>query len=148
MTLLSSKLCLQRKSSQKQQQKGSELGTLEWDPIYHDCLIRISNVDTLDFLLNPLFFGYSTEKSKNVFFKLRVLPCLCILISNGEHNFKLTDFWYATLIGRILHTFHDTRTKLSKSRDYEKERNTYFLDIHHIPALINYINYKTEIQKN
>jgi len=31
-------------------------------------------VDTFDFLLNPLFFGYSAEKSKTGFLKLRVLP--------------------------------------------------------------------------
>jgi len=31
-------------------------------------------VDTFDFLLNSLFFGYSTEKSKTGFLKLRVLP--------------------------------------------------------------------------
>ena len=49
---------------------GSELGTLEWDTINPDCLIRISNVDTYDFLLNPLIFGYSREKSKTGFLKL------------------------------------------------------------------------------
>ena len=43
-------------------QKCPELRTLEWDTINPDCLIRISNVDTFDFLLNPLFFGYNTEK--------------------------------------------------------------------------------------
>ena len=52
----------------------SELGTLEWDTINPDCLIRISHVATFDFLLNPLFFGKSTEKSKTGFLKLRVLP--------------------------------------------------------------------------
>jgi len=52
----------------------SELGTLEWDTIDPDCLIRISNVDTYDFLLNPLFFGKSRKKSKTGFLKLRVLP--------------------------------------------------------------------------
>ena len=65
-----------------------ELGTLEWDTINPDCLIRISNVDTFDFMLNPLFFGYRTEKSKTGFFKLRVLPVSCILILNGAQNFK------------------------------------------------------------
>jgi len=50
------------------------MGTLEWDTVNPDCLIRISNVDTFDFLLNSLFFGYSTEKSKTGFLKLRVLP--------------------------------------------------------------------------
>ena len=41
-----------------------ELGTLEWDTIIPDCLIRISNVDTFDFLLNTILFRYSREKSK------------------------------------------------------------------------------------
>jgi len=45
----------------------SELGTLEWDTFNPDCLIRISNVDTFKFLLNPLFFGYSTENQKQIF---------------------------------------------------------------------------------
>ena len=48
----------------------SELGTLEWNTINPDCLIRISTVDTFDFLLNPLFFGYSA-KNKNRFFKIK-----------------------------------------------------------------------------
>ena len=48
-----------------------ELGTLEWDTFNPDCLIRIFNVGTYNFLLNQLFFGYSTEKSKNRFFKIR-----------------------------------------------------------------------------
>jgi len=40
-------------------------------------LLRISNEDTFDFLLNPLFFGYSTEKLKTIFFKIRkFLPFL------------------------------------------------------------------------
>ena len=47
----------------------TELGTLKWDTFNPDCLIRISNVDTFDFLLNPLFFGYSREKSKTSFLK-------------------------------------------------------------------------------
>ena len=47
-----------------------ELGTLEWDTCNPDCSIRISNVDTFNFLLNPLFFGYCTEKSKTGFSKL------------------------------------------------------------------------------
>jgi len=34
----------------------TELGSLEWDTINPDCLIRISNVDTFDVMLNPLFF--------------------------------------------------------------------------------------------
>ena len=46
-----------------------ELGTFKWDTFNPDCLIRISNVDTFDFLLNPLFFGYSREKSKTSFLK-------------------------------------------------------------------------------
>ena len=49
-----------------------ELETFEWDTFNPDCLIRISNVDTFKFLLNPLFFGFTTEKSKNRFFKTRV----------------------------------------------------------------------------
>ena len=50
----------------------SELGTLEWDTFNPKFLIRISNVDTFNFLLNPLFFGYFTEnqKSKTGFLKL------------------------------------------------------------------------------
>ena len=56
-----------------------ELGTLEWDTFNPDCLIRISNVDTFYFLLNPFLFGYSTEKSKTGFWKLREsLPFLYI----------------------------------------------------------------------
>ena len=46
----------------------SKLGTLEWDTFNPDCLIRISNVETFHFLLNPLFSGHSTEKLKTVFF--------------------------------------------------------------------------------
>ena len=46
----------------------AEMGTLEWDTFNPDCLIRISNVDTFNFLLNPPYLGYSTEKSKNGFF--------------------------------------------------------------------------------
>ena len=42
----------------------SELGTLEWDTLNPDCLIRISNGDTFNLLLNPLYFGYSTENQK------------------------------------------------------------------------------------
>ena len=49
---------------------GLELGTLEWDTFNPDCLIRISNVDTFKFLLNPIFFEYRTEKSKTGFSKL------------------------------------------------------------------------------
>ena len=41
---------------------GLELGTLEWDTFNPDCLIRISNVDTFKFLLNPPFF----EKAKSL----------------------------------------------------------------------------------
>ena len=39
-----------------------ELGTLEWDIFNPNCLIRLSNVDTFNFFVNPLFFGLSTEK--------------------------------------------------------------------------------------
>ena len=49
----------------------SELGTLEWDTFNPDCLIRISNnMDTFNFSLYPLFFGYSSEKSKTGFSNL------------------------------------------------------------------------------
>ena len=41
-----------------------ELGTLEWDTFNPDCLIRISNMVTFNVVLNPSFFGKSTEKSK------------------------------------------------------------------------------------
>ena len=53
-----------------------ELGTLEWDTINPDpdCLIRISNVETLNYLLNPLFFGHSTEKLKTGFSKFDHRP--------------------------------------------------------------------------
>ena len=47
-----------------------ELETIIWDTFNPDCLIRISNVGTFNILLNPLFFGYSTEKSKTGFSKL------------------------------------------------------------------------------
>ena len=57
----------------------TELGTLEWETINPECLIRTSNVDTFDFLLNPLFFGYSTEKSKTGFSKLESASRFCIL---------------------------------------------------------------------
>ena len=69
-----------------------ELITIEWDTFNPDCLIRISNVDTLIFLLNPLFFGYSTEKTKTGLSKLES-PCrFCILILNGAQNFKFPGF--------------------------------------------------------
>ena len=58
----------------------TELGTLKWDTINPDCLIRISNVDTFDFLLNPLFFGYSTEKSKTGFLNSESFPFLYIYL--------------------------------------------------------------------
>ena len=44
-----------------------ELGTLEWDTFYHDCLIRISNEDTFNFFLNPLFFDIVEKNKKNGF---------------------------------------------------------------------------------
>ena len=56
----------------------TELGTQEWDTINPECLIRISNVDTFDFLLSPLFFGYSTEKSEIGFSKLESASRFCI----------------------------------------------------------------------
>ncbi len=46
------------------------LGTLERDTFHPDCAIGISNVDAFNFLLNPLFFGYSTKKLKTGFLKL------------------------------------------------------------------------------
>jgi len=52
-----------------------ELGILEWITFNPDCLIRISNVDTFNFLLNPLFFGYKAQKNqKSVFQNKRVPP--------------------------------------------------------------------------
>ena len=62
-------------------------GTLEWDTFNPDCLIRISNVDTFNFLLNPLFFGYSTEKSKTGFSKLESPSHFLVVILNGAQNF-------------------------------------------------------------
>ena len=74
----------------------SELGTLEWDTFNPDCLIRISNVDTFNFLLNPLFFGYKAETG---FSKLQSPSRFCIVILNGAQNLKFPGFCYATLIG-------------------------------------------------
>ena len=48
-----------------------ELGTLEWDTFNPDWLIRISNVDTFNFLLNPLFFDIK-KNQKPVFQNQRV----------------------------------------------------------------------------
>ncbi len=45
----------------------SELGTLEWETINPDCLIRIFNVDTFNFLLNPLFLDIEQNNQKPVF---------------------------------------------------------------------------------
>ena len=39
----------------------SELGTLEWDTFIPHFLIQISNLDTFNFLLNPLFFGWRAK---------------------------------------------------------------------------------------
>jgi len=39
-----------------------ELGTLEWDTINPDCLIRISNVDTFDFMLFFLVIEQKNQK--------------------------------------------------------------------------------------
>ena len=66
----------------------SELGTLKWDTFNHDCLIRISNVDTFNFLLNPLFLDIYTEKLKTGFLKLESPSRFCILILNGAQHFK------------------------------------------------------------
>jgi len=64
----------------------TELGTLEWETFNPDCLIRIFNVDTFNFLFNPLFFGYSREKSKTGFSKLEsTLPI-------WGQNFKFPGF--------------------------------------------------------
>ena len=49
----------------------SALWTLEWDNFNPDCLIRISNVETFNFLLNPLFFWIKYRQIKNRFFKIR-----------------------------------------------------------------------------
>ena len=91
----------------------SELGTLEWDTVDPDCLIRITNVDTYDFLLNPLFFLDKLKKNqKTFFFKFPSLFCiLIILILNGAQNFKFIGFVFATLFGWILYTFQDTSTR-------------------------------------
>ena len=62
----------------------SELGTLQWDTFNPNCLIRISNVDTYNFQLNPLFFGYSTEKPNTGFSKLDSLSRFCILFLYGK----------------------------------------------------------------
>ena len=43
----------------------TELGTFERDTFHPNCAIGISNVDAFNFLLNPLFFGYSTKNEKN-----------------------------------------------------------------------------------
>ena len=52
---------------------------LEWDILYSDYLIWVSNGHTFDFLLKPFFLGYSREKSTTVFFKIREsLPFLYI----------------------------------------------------------------------
>jgi len=57
----------------------SELKTLEWDILNLDYLIWVSNGHTFDFLLNPFFLGYSREKWKTVFIKIREsLPFLYI----------------------------------------------------------------------
>ena len=45
----------------------SALGTLEWDTFNPDCLIRIFNVDTFNFLLNPLFLDIEQNNQKPVF---------------------------------------------------------------------------------
>ena len=93
----------------KEAEKRTELGTLEWDTINPDCLIRISNVDTFDSLLNPLFFLDEVQKNqKAVFFKIKSPSRFCLLIQNGAQNFKYTGFWYGTLIGWILYTFQNT----------------------------------------
>ena len=65
-----------------------DLGTLEWDTINPDCLIRISNVDTFNFLLNLLFFGYSTEKSKTGLLTLESSSVSVYQSLNGAQNFK------------------------------------------------------------
>ena len=66
----------------------SELRTLELETFNLDCLIRISNADTFNFLLNPLFFGYR----KTSFSKLESPSRFCILILNGTQNFKFHGF--------------------------------------------------------
>ena len=60
-------------------------------------------MDTFNFLLNPLFFRYSTEISKTSFSKLESSSRFWIEIINGAQNFKFTGFWYANLIGWILY---------------------------------------------
>ena len=72
-----------------------ELGTPERDTFNPKCLIRMSNVDTYNFLFNPLFLGYSTEKLRTDCLKLESSH-FCTLILNGGQNFKFIGFLYAT----------------------------------------------------
>ena len=98
-----------------------ELRTLEWETFNPDCLIRISNVDTFDFLLNPLFFGHSTENSKTDFSKFREsLPFLYI-------NLK----WRAKIqISRLL--ILDSLVGCFYTLKIKKKRGSSInLDIHH-----------------
>ena len=69
-----------------------ELGTLERDTFNPDCLIQLLNVETFDFLLNPLFFGYSIEKTKTDFSKLKSPPILYINLKwRAISNFPASD---------------------------------------------------------
>ena len=67
-------------------------GNFRMGTFHPDCLIRISNVDTFNFLLNPLFVRYSREKPKIGFSKLESPSRFCILILNGAKNFKFPGF--------------------------------------------------------
>ena len=89
-------MSLLKKAFAKYEKRGqhlqSELGTLEWDTFNPDFLIRIYNMVTFNFLPNPLFFGYITEKSKTGFFKLESPSRFNKFISNGARNFKFPGF--------------------------------------------------------
>ena len=58
--------------------KTLELDTLNPELLNPDYLMWVSNGPNFDFHLNPLFLGYSKEKSKTVFFNLDSLSRFCI----------------------------------------------------------------------
>ena len=65
-------------------------GNFRMDTFNPDCLIRISNMDTFNFLLNPLFFGYSNRKSKPVFSKLEISPPVSVQYSSMARKFQIS----------------------------------------------------------
>ena len=65
----------------------------------------------LIFVLNRSFLDIEEENQKPLLKFRESLPFLYIII-NGEQNFKIIDFIYATLIGWILYPFQDTNTRL------------------------------------